>query len=183
MQLPVYLYGHPVLRKVATDIDADYPDLQKLIADMYETMYKSDGIGIAAPQIGKDIRLFVIDATPLADDYPEVANLKRTFINAHIVNRGGDIIETCEGCLSVPGINEYVKRDTEIEIEYLDENFEPHREVIKGYAAVVVQHEYDHLDGKLFIDHLGMLRKRLLQKKLKGIATGKVRTAYRSVTA
>ena len=181
MQLPICLYGHPVLGKVAHDIVANYPDFQKLIADMFETMYKSDGIGLAAPQIGRDIRLFVIDASPLAEDYEEVKDFKRVFINAHIVRRGGNIIETNEGCLSLPGINEYVKRDDEIEIDYLDENLQPHHEIIKGYAAVVVQHEYDHTDGMMFIDHLGMLRKRLIKNKLLAIAKGKVRVGYRTV--
>lgn len=184
MQLPIYLYGHPVLRKVCGDIAADYPDLKKLISDMSETMYKSDGIGIAAPQVGKDIRLFVIDATPLANDYPEVKDFKRVFINAHIVRRNDEkTMETCEGCLSLPGISEYVKRSSEIEIEYLDENFEQHKEVISGYCAIVVQHEYDHTDGVLFIDHLGALRKRLIKSKLMSIARGKVRVGYRTVTA
>lgn len=184
MQLPIYLYGHPVLRKVCSDITPDYPDLKKLIADMSETMYKSDGIGIAASQVGKDIRLFVIDATPLAQDYPEVTDFKRVFINAHITKRNDDkIMDTCEGCLSLPGISEYVKRSCEIEIEYVDENFEPHKEVITGYAAIVVQHEYDHTDGILFVDHLGALRKRLIKNKLLAIAKGKMRVGYRTVTA
>lgn len=184
MQLPIYLYGHPVLRKVCSDISADYPDLKKLISDMSETMYKSDGIGIAAPQVGKDIRLFVIDATPLANDYPEVKDFKRVFINAHIISRNEEkTMDTCEGCLSLPGISEYVKRSSEIVIEYFDENFEPHKETISGYAAIVVQHEYDHTDGVLFIDHLGALRKRLIKSKLLAIARGKVRVGYRTVTA
>ncbi len=184
MQLPIYLYGHPVLRKVCKDIAPDYPDLKKLIADMSETMYKSDGIGIAASQVGRDIRLFVIDATPLANDYPEVKDFKRVFINAHITRRDEEkIMDTCEGCLSLPGISEYVKRSSEIDIEYLDEDFNPHKETISGYSAIVVQHEYDHTDGILFIDHLGALRKRLIKSKLMAIAKGKVRVGYRTVTA
>lgn len=184
MQLPIYLYGHPVLRKVSEDITADYPELPKLIDDMFETMYKSDGIGIAAPQVGKAIRLFVIDATPLKDDYPEVTGFKRVFINAHITSRNEDkTMETNEGCLSLPGINESVKRSTEIVIDYVDENFQPHTETITGYAAIVVQHEYDHLDGKLFIDHLGALRKRLIKNKLVAISKGKARVGYRTVCA
>ena len=183
MLLPVYLYGHPVLRKMATDISSDYQGLDDLIANMYETMYKSDGIGIAAPQVGLPIRLFVIDASPLASDYPEVKGFKRIFINAHITRMSDEQMETVEGCLSLPGISEYVKRSTEIEIEYDDEKFVHHKEVIKGYAAIVVQHEYDHLDGKLFIDHLGALRKRLIKSKLTNIAKGKIRVGYRTVTA
>ncbi len=184
MQLPIYLFGHPVLRKVSDDITPDYPELPKLIDDMFETMYKSDGIGIAAPQVGKAIRLFVIDATPLKDDYPEVTDFKRVFINAHITSRNEDkTMETNEGCLSLPGINESVRRSTEIVIDYVDENFQPHTETITGYAAIVVQHEYDHLDGKLFIDHLGALRKRLIKNKLVAISKGKARVGYRTVCA
>ncbi len=181
MQLPIYLYGHPVLRKVATDISADYPDLSKLINDMFETMYKSEGIGIAGPQIGRSIRLFVIDASPLVEDYPEVANFKKVFINAHITRRSDEQVETTEGCLSLPGISENVKRSKEIDIEYLDENLQPHKETITGYCAVVVQHEYDHIDGMVFTDHLGPLRKRLIRNKLINISKGKVRCNYRVV--
>ena len=184
MQLPIYLYGHPVLRKVCADITPEYPDLKKLISDMSETMYKSDGIGIAAPQVGKPIRLFVIDATPLASDYPEVKDFKRVFINAHITRRDENkTMDTCEGCLSLPGISEYVKRSSEVDIEYLDEDFQPRKETISGYCAIVVQHEYDHTDGVMFIDHLGALRKRLIKNKLMAIAKGKVRVGYRTVSA
>ena len=184
MQLPIVQYGHPILRKMSEDITADYPELKKLIADMYETMYKADGIGIAAPQIGRNIRLFVIDATPLAEDYPEVANFKQTFINAHIIERDESVtMETEEGCLSLPGISEKVKRSTRIRIKYVDENFEVRDEVIEGYCAIVVQHEYDHIDGKVFIDYLGALRKRMIKSKLQNIAEGKVRTKFRTITA
>ena len=183
MQLPIYLYGHPVLRQVAQDITNDYEGLPRLIEDMFETMYKSDGIGIAAPQVGKSIRLFVIDASPLADDYPEVANFKRVFINAHITRYSETFMETSEGCLSLPGISENIRRSTEIDIEYDDADFQHHKETIKGYCAVVVQHEYDHLDGKMFIDHLGALRKRLIRNKLQNISKGKVKTKYRNVIA
>ncbi len=182
MQLPIYLYGHPVIRQVATDITPDYAGLAELTANMFETMYKSDGIGIAAPQVGRSIRLFVIDASPMAEDYPEVTGFKRTFINAHIVRYSEESMQTAEGCLSLPGISENVRRSTEIEIEYDDENFVHHRETISGYAAVVVQHEYDHLDGKVFIDHIGPLRRRLIKSKLANIMKGKVRTKYRVVT-
>ena len=184
MLLPIYLYGHPVLRKVAEDINPDFKNLHELIDSMFDTMYNSDGIGIAAPQVGHSIRLFVIDASPCADDYPEVANFKRTFINAHIVSRNEDVVvETAEGCLSLPGISEKIRRSSEIVIEYDDENFVHKTETISGYAAIVVQHEYDHLDGKLFIDHLGPLRKRLIKGKLSNIMKGNVRTKYRSVVA
>lgn len=183
MQLPIVQYGHPILRKMSVDITADYPDLQKLIADMYETMYRAEGIGIAAPQIGKSIRLFVIDATPLAEDYPEVVDFKRTFINAHIVEMSDDTLETEEGCLSLPGISEKVKRSRSIRMKYVDENFVEHEEVFEGYRAIVVQHEYDHTDGKVFTDHLGMLRKRMIKSKLQNIVDGKVRTKFRTITA
>lgn len=181
MILPIVQYGHPILRKMSEDITSDYEGLPQLIKDMYETMYKSDGIGIAAPQIAKNIRLFVIDATPCADDYPEVKDFKRVFINAHILEYGAETIATSEGCLSLPGISEEVRRSSWIRIKYVDENFTEHEEVIKGYCAVVVQHEYDHLDGKVFIDHIGMLRKRLLKGKLASISAGKAPVRYRTI--
>ncbi len=181
MFLPIVQFGHPILRKVSEDITADYPDLAKLISDMQDTMYKADGIGIAAPQVGKNIRLFVIDATPVADDYPEVFDFKRVFINAHITERSDDYMETSEGCLSLPGISEKVRRSKQIRIQYVDENFQPHDEVISEYAAVVTQHDYDHLDGKFFIDHIGPLRKRLLKNKLAAISAGKANARYRII--
>ncbi len=181
MFLPIVQYGHPTLRKMSEDITPDYPDLKKLIDDMFDTMYKADGIGIAAPQVGKSIRLFVIDATPMVDDFPEVAGFKRVFINAHITEMSDDFMETSEGCLSLPGINEKVRRSSKIRIKYVDENFTPHDEEITGYAAVVVQHEYDHTDGKVFIDHVGPLRKRLLKNKLAAISAGKANARYRVV--
>ncbi len=181
MFLPIYQYGHPVLRKLSVDIDENYNDLHKLIADLYDTMSKSDGIGLAAPQVGKNIRLFVVDGSGIADDYPEVADFKRTFINAHITETSNETMETSEGCLSLPGISEKVARPKEIHIKYVDENFLAHDEVISGYAAVIVQHEYDHLDGKVFIDHIGPLRKRLLKSKLTSISKGTTPVKYRVV--
>lgn len=181
MLLPIVQFGHPILRKMSVDINNDYEGLSKLIDDMYETMYKADGIGIAAPQIGKNIRLFVIDATPCVEDYPEVKDFKKIFINAHIIERSDETVQTSEGCLSLPGISEDVRRSKKIRIQYLDEKFQPHDEVIEGYCAVVVQHEYDHLDGKVFIDHLGALKKRLLKGKLNAISCGKVPTKFRTV--
>ena len=155
MILPVYLYGHPVIRKVAEPIDATYPDLQKLIADMYDTMYESEGIGLAAPQIGRSIKLLVIDVDPLADVYPELAGVKMTLINPTIeVLEDGKKCSSEEGCLSVPGIHESVTRIEKIRLHWYDENFVEHDEVIEGYLARVVQHEYDHLLGKVFIDHI-----------------------------
>lgn len=183
MLLPIYLYGHPVLRKVAEDITPDYPKLKELIANMTESMYHSDGIGLAAPQIGLPIRVLVIDADPLKEDYPECAGFKRVMINAHIEERGEDLCTEYEGCLSLPAIHEKVERPTSIRIRYVDEDFQPHEEVLQGFAARVVQHEYDHIDGKLFIDHISPIRKQLIKGKLQNIIKGKVRTSYRVVTA
>ncbi len=179
MILPIFQYGHPVLRKVGVDIAADYEGLRELIDNMYATMYKADGIGLAAPQVGHAIRLFVIDATPMGEDYPEVADFKRTFINAHILDYGPDTIETSEGCLSLPGISEPVRRSTSIRMRYMDENFVEHEETFSGYQAVVVQHEYDHTDGKMFIDHLGLLRRKLIRGKLSAISKGTAKVRYR----
>ncbi|MBP5366459.1 MAG: peptide deformylase [Bacteroidales bacterium] len=181
MLLPIVQYGHQILRRTSEDITPEYKDLKKLIDDMYETMYKSEGIGIAAPQVARNIRVFVIDADPCKEDYPEVAGFKQTFINAHILERSDDTLETAEGCLSLPGINEKVKRSKRIKIAYDDENFNHHEEVFEGYRAIVVQHEYDHLDGKLFIDYLGPLRKRMLKGKLAKISKGEMKTSYKTI--
>ncbi|MCT4637605.1 MAG: peptide deformylase [Bacteroidales bacterium] len=179
MNYPIYLYGSPVLRKVAADIDKDYNNLFDLIENMWSTMYHSDGVGLAAPQIGKSIRLFVIDATPMADEDPSVEGLKKVFINAHITEREGDKESFNEGCLSIPGIREDVVRPTRIRMKYVDENFEEHDEWFEGIAARVIQHEYDHLDGVMFVDHLNPLKKKLLSGKLKNISKGKVKVDYK----
>lgn len=180
MILPVYLYGHPVLRNVATDIDADYPKLKELIADMYETMYSSDGIGIAAPQVGLSIRLVVIDVDPMSEMFPELKGLKMTLINPKLeVLADGETFAREEGCLSLPGIHETVKRTEKIRLQWLDEEFKPHDEVIEGYLARVIQHEYDHLEGHVFIDHISPIRKQLIKSKLTNIIKGKVRCDYR----
>lgn len=181
MKLPIYLYGNPVLRKVAVDIDKNYQDFDTFIKDMWETMYFSDGIGLAAPQVGRDIRVFVIDADALKEDFPECKGFKRTFINARIVEYGDKTVSENEGCLSLPSINEKVCRPDSITIEYLDENFEPQKEKLYGFAARVVQHEYDHIEGKMFIDHISALRKNIIKSKLKKITEGKVRTHYKTV--
>lgn len=180
MNLPVYLYGQPVLRKVAEDIEKEYPNLKELIANMFDTMYNSDGIGLAAPQIGLSIRLVVIDAEPMSDDFPECKSFKRVLINACIVERGEDEVSLEEGCLSLPGIHEKVSRPSRIKIQYLDENFVEHVEELEGFAARVVQHEYDHLDGKMFIDHISAIRKQLNKSKLNSIVKGTVRCSYRT---
>ena len=181
MILPVYVIGSSVLRKVAVDIDKDYPDLNELIVNMYDTMISSDGVGLAAPQIGKSIRLFIIDASSLAEDEPELEGLKRTFINAHITERKGDFKLSNEGCLSIPDIREDINRYHEISIKYLDENFKKQTEKFSGIAAVVIQHEYDHLDGILFTDKVSALRKKFLKRKLTAIAKGNFKKRYKVI--
>ncbi|CAM1348308.1 peptide deformylase [Tenacibaculum crassostreae] len=186
MILPIVAYGDPVLRKVGKEIDKEYPQLEKLIADMKETMYNASGVGLAAPQIGKDIRLFLIDASPFADDEElseddrkVLEGFNRVFINAKIVKEEGDEWAFNEGCLSIPSINEDVFRKETITIEYQDENFEKHTEVLSGLPARVFQHEYDHIEGVLFTDKLSSLKKRLIKKKLENISKGKVNAGYR----
>jgi peptide deformylase len=176
---PVYIYGTPVLRKVATNITPDYPNLTELIADMYETMYHSDGIGLAAPQIGISIRLFVIDASPLEEDYEDLKDFKRTFINAQIVERSGEISLYNEGCLSLPGLREDVNRESSVLIKYVDADFNPKEERFDGVAARIIQHEYDHLDGILFPDRLSPIRRQILKGKLQAISKGKFTANYR----
>ena len=186
MKFPILAYGHPTLRKVAKDISPDYPDLQKLIDEMFEAMYESSGVGLAAPQIDKSIRLFVIDAEPFAELYEHMTEAqksqlkgKRVFINAEILEETGKEWAFTEGCLSIPGINEDVMRQEKIKIRYLDRNFKEHLEEIDGILARVIQHEYDHLDGILFTDHLSSFKKRLLKRKLENISKGKVNVDYR----
>ncbi len=183
MILPIYVYGHPVLRQETEELTPDYPKLQELFANMWETMYKTDGIGLAAPQVGLPIRLFVIDANEMAEHFPECKGLKRCFVNAEIVEFSDDKCSEDEGCLSLPGINESVPRPKTITIEYQDENFESHRETFSGFAARVIQHEYDHIEQKMFIDHISSIRKQLIRPKLMNIAKGKIRARYRTVTA
>ncbi|KAF5084705.1 Peptide deformylase [anaerobic digester metagenome] len=176
---PVYIYGSSVLRKVAQDITPEYPNIKELINDMFETMYHSDGVGLAAPQIGLSIRLFVIDATPFEEDDEEVKDFKRVFINAKIVERSGEKKLFNEGCLSIPNLREDVERDDVIRIQYLDENFEPHEEVFSGIRARIVQHEYDHLEGILFTDKVSPIRRQLLRNKLAGITKGRFSIDYK----
>lgn len=181
MILPIYIYGQPVLRKVAVDITPDYQDLKKLIADMFETMSASDGVGLAAPQIGKSIRVVVIDLDVLSDDLPEYKDFKKAYINAHIIEIDEESkSETMEeGCLSIPGIHESVTRHTRIHVKYMDEDFNEHDEWVEGYLARVMQHEFDHLEGTMFVDRLSGLRKNLISGKLKNIIKGKFRCSYR----
>ncbi|AQS93527.1 MULTISPECIES: peptide deformylase [Polaribacter] len=186
MILPIVAYGDPVLRKVATEITKDYPDLEKLITNMKETMYNASGVGIAAPQIGKAIRLFVIDASPFAEDEElsdkdraALKDFNKVFINAKIIEEEGEEWVFNEGCLSIPDVREDVIRKPNITIEYLDENFEKHTESLDGLAARVFQHEYDHIEGILFTDKLSSLKKRIIKKKLENISKGKIRADYR----
>jgi peptide deformylase len=183
MVYPIVVYGHPVLRKVAAEIDRDFPALKELISDMFETMYHADGLGLAAPQIGKSIRIFVIDGKPAAEDEPAFANFKKAFINPHITEKSGDPALMTEGCLSIPGLREEVNREFHIRITYYDEEWNFHDEVYEGYVARVIQHEYDHLDGILFTDKVSPLRKRLLKSKLTGISKGKFEAEYRTILA
>jgi peptide deformylase len=179
MILPIVAYGDPVLKKTSVAIKKDYENLKELIADMFETMYDANGVGLAAPQIGKAIRLFVVDAKPFAEDEPELENFKRVFINAEIVEEDENDWKFNEGCLSIPGIREDVVRCDEIVLKYRDENFKEHTETFSGIASRIIQHEYDHIEGVLFTDHLSVLKKRLLRGKLNDIAAGKVNVDYK----
>lgn len=179
MILPITVYGNPVLRKVAEEIDEDYKDLDKLIENMFNTMYKAEGVGLAAPQINKSIRLMVIDATPFAEDEPDLKDFKKVFINPEILEFKGDKEAFNEGCLSLPGIREDVIRPTKIRINYLDENFNEHEEEWEGVKARIVQHEYDHLEGTLFVDRISPIKKRLLNGRLNAIAKGKTVPEYK----
>jgi peptide deformylase len=181
MTYPIVVYGHAILKKIAVDIEKDYPELQKLIDDLFDTMYHSEGLGLAAPQIGKSIRLFVIDGAPVAEDEPELAEFKKAFINAHIVEKCGEQVLMNEGCLSIPHIREEVKRESHIRITYYDEKWKYHDEVFDGYKARIIQHEYDHLDGILFVDKINPLKKRLLKGKLTDISKGKFEADYKTI--
>lgn len=187
MILPIVAYGAPVLRKVSGDITNDYPGLGKLIDDMWETMYASNGVGLAAPQVNKDIRLFVMDSEQIFNNleedekgkYPDEPGVKGVFINAQIKEVDGDDWAYNEGCLSIPKIREDVYRPEVVTLQYLDENFDPQEKRFKGISARVIQHEYDHLDGKLFIDYIKPLKRKLLQRKLSDISKGKIKVDYK----
>lgn len=181
MILPIYIYGHPVLRKVAEDITPDYPGLPKLLEDMWKTMYECDGVGLAAPQVGKSIRIFVIDGSGFEEIDPACSGFKKTFINAHILEHSEEEEIRNEGCLSIPGIHEDVPRWKSITIRYMDENGTEHTDTYDGIRAMIVQHEYDHLEGKMFTDYLSPLKKRLLKGKLANLSLGKFSPAYRVV--
>jgi peptide deformylase len=179
MVYPIFVYGSPVLRKVAKEIDKNYPKLNEFIENMFETMQKSDGIGLAAPQIGESIRLFVINGAPWAEDDESLRYFKKTFINAKIYERSGDDNVYNEGCLSLPGIREEITRKSKIKISYYDENFELHDEEFDGLKARVIQHEYDHIDGILLIDHIPPLKRKLLKRRLTDISKGIVDVSYK----
>ncbi|MGV7107758.1 peptide deformylase [Flavobacterium sp. U410] len=186
MILPVYGYGEPVLRKVGENISKDYPNLKETIANMYETMYHAHGVGLAAPQVGLAIRLFVIDTEPFAEgddvskeEASQLKGFKKTFINAQILKEEGGVWGFNEGCLSIPDVREDVFRHEKITIEYYDEDFNKKTEVYDGLIARVIQHEYDHIEGILFTDHLSSLKKKLIGKKLMNIMEGKARPDYK----
>ncbi|ANE50209.1 peptide deformylase [Flavisolibacter tropicus] len=189
MILPIVAYGHPILRKVATDINKDYPQLDKLIEDMWETMYGSNGVGLAAPQINRDIRLFVIDSAQIFENmddqdraeetYPDDPGTKQVFINAQIIEEQGDDWAYNEGCLSIPKIREDIYRAEEVTIEFLDEHFVKHTKTYNGITARIILHEYDHIEGKLFIDHISPLKRKLIKRKLDDIAKGNIRVDYK----
>ena len=187
MILPIVAYGTPILRQVAKEITPDYPDLAKLIEDMWETMYSSNGVGLAAPQINRDIRLFVVDSHQVFDNleenekdkYPDGPGLKQVFINAHIRTLNGEEWSYNEGCLSIPKIREDVVRSEEVTMEYVDGNFEPQVTTFNGITARIILHEYDHIEGKLFIDYLKPLKRKLLKGKLDDITKGKINVDYK----
>jgi peptide deformylase len=189
MILPIVAYGAPVLRVKCKDIAPDYPDLSKLIDDMWETMYYSSGVGLAAPQVSRDIRLFLVDSTQVfanQDDeekgkYPDEPGIKQVFINAHVRKLNGEEWSYNEGCLSIPKIREDVIRNEEVTLEYLDEQFQQHMRTFNGITARIILHEYDHIEGKLFIDYLKPLKRKLLKGKLDDISKGKISVDYKMV--
>ena len=186
MILPIVAYGDPVLRKVGKEITKDYPNLKELIANMQETMYNASGVGLAAPQIGKDIRLFIVDATPFAEDEDldesereVLKNFKKVFINPEIIEEEGEEWAFNEGCLSIPDVRNDVFRKPKVTFKYQDEDFNTHTDTLDGIAARVFQHEYDHIEGILFTDKISSLKKRLIKKKLENISKGKINAGYR----
>ncbi len=187
MILPIVAYGHPVLRKVCKDIDPDYPDLEKLISDMWETMYASNGVGLAAPQVNRDIRLFIVDSTQVFENmdeedkgkYPDEPGIKQVFINAHIAEEDGEEWMYNEGCLSIPKIREDIYRHQAVMLQYRDENFETQIKLFSGLTARVILHEYDHIEGKLFIDHISALKRKLMKGKLNDISKGNIDVDYK----
>ena len=180
MVLPIYVYGSPVLKKETEEITQTYPELKTFIADLFETMENSNGIGLAAPQVGKSIRVFVLDASAFADDNPELKDYKKVFINPVILELAGDKKSYNEGCLSFPQLHEDVYRESKVRLEYFDENFEKHDEWFDGIVSRIIQHEYDHLEGKLFVERLSAIRKKLISSKLKKITRGIFSASYKT---
>lgn len=183
MILPIYTIGNTVLRKVAEPIQSDYPELRTLIDAMFETMYQADGVGLAAPQVGLPIRLFVIDLAAFGDSKPELAAFKVVMINPEIIEFSDEAIQAEEGCLSIPGIHEMVERSTSITIKYLDVDFRTHIETFSDFKARVIQHEYDHLEGNVFTDKISPLRRQMIKSKLTNIVKGKTATSYKVKSA
>ena len=180
MIYPIVIYGSQILRNESVDITPDYPELKKLIDDMWTTLAEAEGVGLAAPQIGKNIRLFIVDCTPWGEDDPTLAEYRKVFINAQIYERSEETSLFEEGCLSLPGLHENVRRPVTIRMRYLDENFEEHDEEFTGKPARVIQHEYDHIEGMVFTDHLSPLRRNLIKNKLQKMARGSYRAAYKT---
>jgi peptide deformylase len=181
MVMPIVAYGHPVLRKVAGEIGRDYPDLSLLINDMFETMYASSGVGLAAPQVNLSIRLMVIDASPFAEDIPEARGFKRVLINPHIIEETGEEWTFNEGCLSIPDVREDVIRKQTVRIQYFDDQWGFHDETYSNVMGRIIQHEYDHLEGILFVDRVNSFRKVLLRRRLQDISQGKIKVDYKMV--
>lgn len=180
MILPMHIFGQRVLRQRAEDVPSDYPALGQLVGDMFETLAQAEGVGLAAPQVGLPLRVVVIDLDCLCDETPQFKGFRRTFINGRVVEEGSETCSMEEGCLSIPGVHERVARPSRVRISYLDEQLRPHDEWVDGYLARVVQHEFDHLEGRLFVDRLTPLRKQLVRKKLKAMAEGKFNCAYKA---
>ena len=181
MILPIVAYGHPTLRKIAGDIEPGHPGLDELIDNMFETMYQSEGVGLAAPQVNQSIRLFIIDASPYEQDHPEFKGFKKIFINPHIIEESGEEWAFNEGCLSVPEIREDVMRKPRIRIQYQDRDFNLYDEIYEGIPARIIQHEYDHLEATLFVDRISPLRKILLKRKLNDISAGNIEPKYKMI--
>ncbi len=185
MILPIIAYGNPVLRKIADDIPKDYPNLKELVANMFETMYNAKGVGLAGPQVGLSLRIFVADTIQILQDIPEdndfagEEGIKKAFINAEIIEESGEEWAYDEGCLSIPNINESVTREEKVRIQYYDEDFNFYDEVYTGFSARVIQHEYDHIEGILFTDHISPLKQRMMKRKLEKISRGDVEVSYR----
>lgn len=179
MILPVYAYGQPVLKEVGKTIDKDYPELELLLKNMWETMYHASGVGLAAPQIGRSIRVFLVDTIQIMEEGEEDKGIKQTFINARKIEEGGEEWDYEEGCLSIPNVRGNVSRPAQIRLRYMDENFREYEKVFTGMNARVIQHEYDHIDGLLFTERLKPVKKRMMKRKLENIKNGKASAEYK----